>query len=152
MINSSSSLCCSAPFFILCGILIIVILIIAPLTLKSAKDTITIINPNTLQNTQHVVLRNRPILYIGTERLACLNNSRSMQLGTLQWRSRGGGGRGQPPPGRNSAPLLPPNEHFVQRSMESRHFESQSAPLLTPEPLLPPSHFEKSGYAPGNLS
>ena len=32
--------------------------------------------------------------------------------------------------------------------MESRHFESQSAPLLTPEPPLPPPHFEKSGYAP----
>ena len=27
-----------------------------------------------LQNTQHVVLRNRPTLSIGTERLACLNN------------------------------------------------------------------------------
>ena len=33
--------------------------------------------------------------------------------------------------------------------MESRHFESQSAPPLTPEPPLPPPHFEKSGYAPG---
>ena len=32
--------------------------------------------------------------------------------------------------------------------MESRHFESQSAPLLTPEPPLTPPHFEKSGYAP----
>ena len=31
--------------------------------------------------------------------------------------------------------------------MESRHFESQSTPLLTPESPLPP-HFEKSGYAP----
>ena len=29
---------------------------------------------NYLQNTQHVVLRNRPTLSIGTERLACLNN------------------------------------------------------------------------------
>ena len=39
--------------------------------------------------------------------------------------------------------------HFVQRSMESHHFESQSAPPpLTPEPPLPPPHFEKSGYAP----
>ena len=38
--------------------------------------------------------------------------------------------------------------HFVQRSMESHHFESLSAPLLTPEPPLPPPHFEKSGYAP----
>ena len=32
--------------------------------------------------------------------------------------------------------------------MESSHFESQSAPLLTPEPPLSPPHFEKSGYAP----
>ena len=29
---------------------------------------------NYLQNTQHVVLRNRPTLSMGTERLACLNN------------------------------------------------------------------------------
>ena len=38
---------------------------------------------NYLQNTQHVVLRNRPTLSIGTERLACLNNPRGVQLGTL---------------------------------------------------------------------
>ena len=38
---------------------------------------------NYLQNTQHVVLRNRPALSVGTERLACLNNPRGMQLGTL---------------------------------------------------------------------
>ena len=35
--------------------------------------------------------------------------------------------------------------------MESRHFESQTAPLLTPEPPLTLPHFEKSGYAPGKL-
>ena len=48
----------------------------------------------------------------------------------------GGGAGGQQPPGRNAAsPLAPQMKlHFVQRSMESRHFESQSAPLLTPEP------------------
>ena len=34
--------------------------------------------------------------------------------------------------------------------MESRHFESKSAPPLTPQPPLPPPRFEKSGYAPGN--
>ena len=38
---------------------------------------------NYLQNTQHVVLRNRPTLPIGMERLACLNNPHGVQLGTL---------------------------------------------------------------------
>ena len=38
---------------------------------------------NYLQNTQHVVLRNHPTLSIGTERLACLNNPRGVQLETL---------------------------------------------------------------------
>ena len=38
---------------------------------------------NYLQNTQHVVLRNRPTLSIGTERLACLNSPHDVQLGTL---------------------------------------------------------------------
>ena len=32
--------------------------------------------------------------------------------------------------------------------MESHQFKSLSAPLLTPEPPLPPPHFEKSGYTP----
>ena len=36
-----------------------------------------------LQNTQHMVLRNRPTLFIGTERLACLNSHPGVQLGTL---------------------------------------------------------------------
>ena len=47
-------------------------------------------NPNTikpyknyLQNTQHMVLRNRPTLSIGTERLACLNSPPGVQLETL---------------------------------------------------------------------
>ena len=48
--------------------------------------TLTLLCPtksrkNYLQNTQHVVLRNRPTLSIGTERLACLNNPHGMQLG-----------------------------------------------------------------------
>ena len=38
---------------------------------------------NYLQNTQHMVLRNRPTLIIGTERLACLNSPHGVQLGTL---------------------------------------------------------------------
>ena len=46
-----------------------------PNTIKSYK--------NYLQNTQHMVLRNRPTLIIGTERLACLNSPRGVQLETL---------------------------------------------------------------------
>ena len=37
-----------------------------PNTIKSYK--------NCLQNTQHMVLRNRPTISVGTERLACLNS------------------------------------------------------------------------------
>ena len=55
--------------------------------LSKAFDTI---NPNTiksykiyLQNTQHMVLRNRPTLIIGTERLACLNSPPGVQRSTL---------------------------------------------------------------------
>ena len=36
-----------------------------------------------LQNTSHVVLRNRPGLSTGMEGLACLNNLSGVQLGTL---------------------------------------------------------------------
>ena len=46
-----------------------------PNTIKSYK--------NYLQNTQHMVLRNRPTLSIGTERLARLNSPPGVQLGTL---------------------------------------------------------------------
>ena len=55
-------------------------------------------NPNTtksyknyLQNTQHMVLRNRPTLIIGTERLACLNSPPGVQLGTLAYHAAGPG-------------------------------------------------------------
>ena len=44
-------------------------------------------------------------------------------------------------------PSLPMKLHFVLRSVESRHFESPSAPRLPWAPLAAP-HFEKSGYAP----
>ena len=54
--------------------------------------------------------------------------------------ARGGaGGGGRPPPlAETLPPLLPPQmkSHFVQRSMESRHFESRSAPPCSP--LSPP--------------
>ena len=46
---------------------------------------------NYLQNTQHVVLRNRPTLPIGTERLAFLNSPRGVQLGTLAYHAAGPG-------------------------------------------------------------
>ena len=46
-----------------------------PNTIKSYK--------NYLQHTQHMVLRNRPTLIIGTERLACLNSPPGVQQGTL---------------------------------------------------------------------
>ena len=59
-----------------------------------------------------------------------------------KWCSQGAGGSW--PPGINSAPLAPNEITLVQ----SCHFESQSAPLLTPEPPLLSPHFEKSGYAP----
>ena len=62
-----------------------------------------------------------------------------------QWHSQKGGRGMTAPPGRVSAPLLPLQMklHFVQRSMESCHFESQSAPLLTPQsPLATPSFWK----------
>ena len=46
---------------------------------------------NYLQNTQHVVLCNRPTLPIGTERLACLNSPHGVQLGTLAYHAAGPG-------------------------------------------------------------
>ena len=64
----------------------------------------------------------------------------------IQWRSRGAEGR--LPPGRNSAPLLPPNE--ITRCTEvygEPPFWVPVSPLLTPEPPLPSPHFEKPGYA-----
>ena len=42
-----------------------------------------IIDRDYLQNTQYMVLRNRPTLSIDTERLACLNSPPGVQLGTL---------------------------------------------------------------------
>ena len=57
----------------------------------------------------------------------------------------GGGQGGDCPPGRNSAPPLATQMklHFVQMSMESCHFESQSAPLAHPwAPLAAPSFWK----------
>ena len=64
--------------------------------------TLTLLNltksyKNYLQNMQHVVLRNRPTLSIGTERLACLNSPHGVQLWTLAWYAAG------PGPGRHVA-------------------------------------------------
>ena len=57
---------------------------------NTSGATLAYINPNTiksyknyLQNRQHMVLRNRPTLIIGTERLACLNSPPGVQRGTL---------------------------------------------------------------------
>ena len=60
--------------------------------------------------------------------------------------ARGGGQGGRPPPlAETLPPLLPPQMklHFVQRSMESRHFESRSAPPAHPSaPLAAPSFWK----------
>ena len=59
--------------------------------------------------------------------------------------ARGGAGGATAPLGRNSAPPLAPQMkfHFVQRSMESRHFESRSAPPAHPSaPLAAPSFWK----------
>ena len=56
--------------------------------------------------------------------------------------ARGGAGGRPPPLAETLPPLLPPQMklHFVQRSMESRHFESKSAPPAHPSaPLAAPS-------------
>ena len=66
-----------------------------PNTIKSYK--------NYLQNTQHMVLRNRPTLSIDTERLACLNNPpwrAAPDLRLARGRSRVGA------PGPAGAPLV----------------------------------------------
>ena len=62
-----------------------------PNTIKSYK--------NYLQNMQHMVLRNRPTLIIGTERFACLNSPPGVQRGNprlargMSWvRARGPAG------------------------------------------------------------
>ena len=58
-------------------------------------------------------------------------------------------GRGDRPRQNDAPPLLPPNEITLCTEVYGElPFESQSAPLLTPEPPLPSPHFEKSGYAP----
>ena len=59
-----------------------------------------------------------------------------------------GAGGAWAPSVRNPSPLSPQMKlHFLQGSMESRQFESRSAPV--PAPLAPP-HFEKASYAPAN--
>ena len=74
---------------------------------------------NYLQNTQHVVLRNRPTLPIGTERLACLNSPRGVQLVTLASPSTRQVPGSSPGPGGRAAcafflhpPFLPPSGEF----------------------------------------
>ena len=80
-----------------------------------------------------------------------LVHRRVCNMQKYQWRSQRGAG-GNCPLAEILPPLAPQMKlHFVQRSTESRHFESQSAaPPRSPlsPPPLPPPHFEKSGYAP----
>ena len=70
-------------------------------------------------------------MYVFTSLLAFFLYS-SVQFVLLYSGITRGGGAGGNHPGRNSAPPPPMKLHFVQRSMESRHFESQSAPLAHP--------------------
>ena len=64
---------------------------------------------NNLQNTQHVALRYRPTLSIGKERLACLNNPRGVQLGTLAQHAAGHGVRAPGPRALFFSPLSLPS-------------------------------------------
>ena len=52
-------------------------------TITLTLENLTKSHKSYLQNTLHLVLRNRPTLSIGMERLACLNNPHGVQLGTL---------------------------------------------------------------------
>ena len=79
-----------------------------PNTIKSYK--------NYLQNTQHMVLRNRPTLSIGTERLACLNSP--------------------PPPACNPGPS--PSTWQVPGSSPGPGGRAARA-FFSPPPSLPPS-------------
>ena len=56
---------------------------IEPAPLTPTPKNITKSYGDYLQNTQHMVLRNPPSLSKAKERLACLNNDRGVQLGTL---------------------------------------------------------------------
>ena len=58
------------------------------------------------------------------------------------------------PPGRNSAHPLAPNEITLCTEVygEPPFWGPVSPPPLTPEPPLPPPHFERSGYAPAATS
>ena len=80
---------------------------------------------NYLQNTQHVVLRNRPTLSIGTERLACLNNPMACSWGPLPSTRQVPGS--SPGPGRRAAgifflhpPFLPPSGESFFRTFPTQ--------------------------------
>ena len=66
---------------------------------------------NYLQNTQHMVWRNRPTLSIGTERLACLNSPPGVQPRTLALHAAG-----------------PRFEPRVRRARSARFFSPPSLP------------------------
>ena len=81
-----------------------------PNTIKSYK--------NYVQNTQHMVLPNRPTLIIGTERLACLNSPPGVQQGTLAYHAAGPGFEPRARPARRvcffSPPSLPSGDSFFR--------------------------------------
>ena len=66
------------------------------------------------------------------------------------WRSQGVGG--DCPPDRNSAPFFPPNEITLCTEVYAEPpLWVPFSPPAHPWAPLPPPHFEKSGYAPGEL-
>ena len=77
---------------------------------------------NYLQNTQHVVLRNRPTLPIGTERLACLNSPRGVQLGTLAYHAAGPGFEPRGPAGALRALFFSTLTSFLLREIGQKCF------------------------------
>ena len=68
--------------------------------------------------------------------------------------ARGGAGGATAPSGRNSAPPLAPpkwNYTLYRGLWRAAILSPGQPPLLTPQPPLPPPHFEKSGYAPAPI-
>ena len=107
-------------------------------SLHSAGQTIAGTGKQILVFTRPIYCSHNFGLYIqnGDESIVCFHDLKCIRhavcLFQLSVCSNGvarGRGRGDCPPGRNSSPLFPPScpqmkLHFLQRSMESRYFES----------------------------